>query len=188
MKLNQLSVICGIAAALSLGAVSLSAQSTNSSSSAPAPNNNDNGGQDRRGRGNFDPAQFQQRMMDNVKERLAFTNDTDWAAVQPLVQKVFDARRDVGFAGMNMFRGGRGNGGGDNGGRRNAFSQPSPEADALQKAIDDNAPSAQIKTMLEKYRETRKDKQAKLEQAQEDLRKVLTVRQEAQAALIGLLN
>jgi hypothetical protein len=193
MKLNQLSVICGVAAALCLGAGNLSAQDTNSSPNTATPNNNNNnGGQDRRGRGNFDPAQFQQRMMDNVRERLAFTNDTDWAAVQPLVQKVFDTRRDVGFPGAGMLRAGRGNGGGgnggDNGGRRNAFNQPSPEAEALQKAIDDNAPAAQIKTMLEKYRETRKDKQAKLEEAQENLRKVLTVRQEAQAALLGLLN
>jgi hypothetical protein len=187
MKLNQLSVICGVAAALCLGASSLSAQGTNSSPNAVTPDNN-NGGQERRGRGNFDPAQFQQRMLDNVRERLAFTNDTDWAAVQPLVQKVFDARRDVGFAGMNLMRAGRGGNGGDNGGRRNAFNQQPPEAEALQKAIDDNAPSAQIKTMLEKYREVHKDKQAKLEQAQESLRKVLTVRQEAQAALLGLLN
>jgi hypothetical protein len=188
MKLNQLSVICGVAAALCLGAGSLSAQDTNSSSNAVTPGNNNNGGQERRGRGNFDPAQFQQRMMDNVRERLAFTNDTDWAAVQPLVQKIFDARRDVGFAGMNLMRSGRGGNGGDNGGRRNAFNQSTPEADALQKAIDDNAPSGQIKAMLEKYREAHKDRQAKLEQAQENLRKVLTVRQEAQAALLGLLN
>jgi len=86
-----------------------------------------------------------------------------------------------------MVRGGRG-GGADNGGRRSAFSQSNPEAESLQKAIDDNAPSAQIKSMLEKYRAARKDKQAKLEVAQENLRKVLTTRQEAQAVLMGLLN
>jgi hypothetical protein len=151
-------------------------------------NANGDGGQGRRGGGgNFDPAQFQQRMMDNVRDRLAFTNDTDWAAVQPLVQKVFDARREVGFPGMGMMR----RGGGDNaqGGRRGAFfGAPSPEAEALQKAIDDNAPAAQVKAMLDKYRAARKDKEAKLAQAQENLRKVLTARQEAQAALLGLLN
>jgi hypothetical protein len=145
-----------------------------------------------RGRGNFDPAQAQQRMMDNIKERLAFTNDTDWAVVQPLIQKVLDTRRELGPGGMGFGRfGGRGGGGGDNASqnnRRNAFFQPSPEAEALQKTIDDKAPTAQVKAALEKYRATRKVKQAKLEQAQEDLRKVLSVRQEAQAALLGLVN
>jgi hypothetical protein len=181
MKLEKLLGICGIAAAVCLCAGTIFAQ--NSSNSNP----NSGGGQGRRGGGggNFDPAQFQQRMLENVRDRLAFTNDTDWAAVQPLVQKVLDARRDVGFPGMGMMRRG-GGGGGDNaqGGRRGS----SPEAEALQKAIDDNAPPAQVKSLLEKYRAARKDKEARLTQAQEELRKVLTARQEAQAALLGLLN
>jgi hypothetical protein len=185
MKLEKILGICGIAAALCLSAGTLLAQDNSNSNSTGG------GGQGRRGGGggNFDPAQFQQRMMDNVRDRLAFTNDTDWAAVQPLVQKVFDARRDVGIPGMGMVR--RGGGGGDNGpgGRRGGFfGPPSPEAEALQKAIDDNAPAAQVKALLDKYRAVRKDKEAKLAQTQEDLRKVLTARQEAQAALLGLLN
>jgi len=183
MKLYRVVAICGAAGVLCLGAGSLWAQNGNSSSNNPGQ---DQGGQYRRGRGgNFDPAQFQQRFMDNIKERLAFTNDTDWAAVEPLVQKIFDARRDVGFGGGFGRFGGRG--GGENG-RRNAFGQTNPEADALQKALDDNVPTAQVKTLLEKYRAARKDKEAKLAQAQEDLRKVLSMRQEAQAVLMGLLN
>jgi len=184
MKLGKILGICGMATALCLSAGTLLAQDNSTS------NSNGGGGQGRRGGGgNFDPAQFQQRMMDNVRDRLAFTNDTDWAAVQPLVQKVFDARREVGVPGMGMMR--RGGGGGDNGpgGRRGGFfGAPSPEAEALQKAIDDAAPAAQIKAMLEKYRASRKDKEAKLAQAQDDLRKVLNTRQEAQAVLLGLLN
>jgi len=183
MKVEKILGICGIAAAVCLSADTLLAQGNTNS------NANGGGGQGRRGGGNFDPAQFQQRMMDDFRDRLAFTNDTDWAAVQPLIQKVFDARRDVGMPGMGMMR--RGGGGGDNapGGRRGGFfGGPSPEAEALQKAIDDNAPAAQVKALLEKYRAARKDKEAKLAQAQEDLRKVLTARQEAQAALLGLLN
>ena len=91
-------------------------------------------------------------MMDNIREQLGFTNDTDWNAVQPLIQKVTDARRDVGFgAGMGrMFGRNRGGGGGGNGGPgggRGGFGpQPSPEAEALQKAIDDNAPPRKSKT------------------------------------------
>ncbi len=185
MKVNQLLTICGVAAALMLGAGTVSAQ-------------NDNGGNGGGGggfrRGNFDPAQMQQRMMDNIREQLGFTNDTDWSAVQPLIQKVTEARRDVGFGGGmgRMFRGNRGGnggpGGGPGGGRGGFGPQPSPEAEALQKAIDDNAPAAQIKESLAKYEASQKAKQAKLSQAQEDLRKVLTVKQEAQATLLGLLQ
>ena len=146
------------------------------------------------GGGNFDPAQFQQRMMDRVREELNFTNDTDWNAVQPLVQKVMDARRDVGVGGgMGRMFGRRGGNNGDQGGpggggRGGFFGQPSPEQEALQKAIDDNAPSAQIKEALAKYRASRKDKEAKLEAAQADLKKVLSVKQEAQASLLGLVQ
>ena len=180
MKVKQLLIICGVAAALMLGAGSVLAQ-------------NDNGGNGGgfRNRGNFDPAQMQQRMMDNVREQLGFTNDTDWNAVQPLIQKVTDARRDVGFgAGMGrMFRNRGGGGNGGPGGGRGGFGPPpSPEAEALQNAIDANAPAAQIKEALAKYEASQKAKQAKLVQAQEDLRKVLTVKQEAQATLLGLLQ
>ena len=39
------------------------------------------------GGGNFDPAQMQQMMMQRYQEQLGITNDTDWSAIQPLVQK-----------------------------------------------------------------------------------------------------
>lgn len=181
MKMNQLLAICGVAAALFLGAGNVSAQ---------------NGGGGGGGRGNFDPAQMQERIMDNAREQLGLTNDTDWNAIQPLVQKVMDARRDTMGGGMGRLMG-RGNRGSNNAnanannnsGRRGGFGgTPSPEAEALQKAIDDNAPTAQVKAALAKYHASQKDKQAKLVQAQENLRKVLTVKQEAQAALLGLVE
>jgi hypothetical protein len=181
IKLNRTLTILGVGVAMCLGTGSLLAQ-----------NDNGGGGQGGFGRGNRDPAQFQQRMMEGVRNQLGFTNDADWNAVQPLVQKVVDARRDLGSgAGFGrMFRN-RG-GGGDNangGGRRGGFfgGQPSPEAEALQKAIDDNQPTAQIKSALAKYEASQKAKQAKLTEAQEQLRQVLSVKQEAQATLLGLL-
>lgn len=185
MKVVRILGVCGMAVTFCLSAGSLLAQENSNS------NSNGGGWQGRRGGGgNFDPAQFQQRMMDNVRDQLAFTNDTDWAAVQPLVQKVFDARREVGFAGLGtMRRAARGGSDNAQGGRRGGFfGSPSPEAEALQKAVDDNAPAAQVKALLEKYRTAHKDKEAKLAQAQDDLRKVLTTRQEAQATLMGILN
>ena len=96
--------------------------------------------------------------------------------------------------GRGMF--GRGGpGGGDNAQpadqgqqRRGGFGgAPNPDADALQKAIDSKASKAEIKAALDKYVASRKAKQAALEQAQADLRKVLTSRQEAIATLNGLL-
>lgn len=191
MKLNRIITLCAVAAALALSVGDVFAQQDNG---------NNNGGQagagQRRNRqggpggGPPDPAQFQQRMMDNVREQLNFTNDTDWSAVQPLVQKVMDARRD---AGGNQMRGmfGR-NRGGQNatpgGGRGGMFGQASPEQEALQKALDDDAPAGQVKDLLAKYKASQKVKQAKLEAAQADLKKVLTTKQEAQAFLLGLVN
>ena len=64
---------------------------------------------------------MQQFMMDRIKDNLDFTNDTDWAAVQPLVQKVLDAQRAAARGNMGrMFRRRNNNGdnGGDNGGGR----------------------------------------------------------------------
>jgi hypothetical protein len=135
---------------------------------------------------------MQQRMMDNVRDQLGFTNDTDWSAVQPLIQKVLDARREIGGNNiMRLFRGNRG--GGQGGGNRprggGMFgAAPSPEEDALQKGIDDDVPAAQIKELLTRYQAAQKTKQDNLKAAEEALRAVLTTKQEAQATLLGLLE
>lgn len=177
--------MAGVAAVMSLGANQMMAQADNA-----AP-----GGGGRPGRGNFDPAQFQQQMMDRTKEALEVTDDAEWKAMQPLVQKVMELRRDSMAGGMRGMFGGRPRGG-NNGQpadqqgqqRRGMFGgTPSPEAEALQKAIDSKASKTEIKAALDKYVASRKAKQASLEQAQTDLRKVLTSRQEAIATLNGLL-
>jgi hypothetical protein len=175
MKVKNLLTVCGVAAALMLSAGSIYAQNGGGGGGG----NGGGGG----GRGNFNPAQMQQRMMDRYRQDLNFTNDADWNAVQPLVQKVVDAR--MATMGGRFGRGGRGGGGGGGGG---FGQQPNPERDALQQAIDDNAPAAQVKALLTKYQASQKAKQAALLAAQTDLRKVLTVPQEAQATLSGLLD
>lgn len=178
MKLNRIITMWALAVTLALSATSLLAQDNN---------NGDQGGGQRRNRGNFDPAQFQQRMMDNIRDQLEFTNDTDWSAVQPLIQKVMDDRRDMGgMNGMRMMFRPRNND--QNNARRNPFfGQPNPDAEALQKALDDNAPAGQIKDLLAKYKTSMKAKQDALVAAQDALRQVLTTKQEAQATLMGLL-
>ena len=157
--------------------------------------------QQRQGRPNFDPAQMQERMMERYKEVLEFTSDEEWNAVKPFVQKVNDARRDIGFGGMGrgMFGGGRR--GGDNapqgdrpqgdraqGGARGFGGEPSAAVQELQKAVEAKASAEEIKGKLAKVREERKQKDAALTKAQDDLRKVLNARREAQAVLAGLLN
>src|SRR5215510_2719451 len=157
--------------------------------------------QDNGGRRGFDPAraqEFQQRRMERLKEELEVKDD-EWSALQPLIQKVMDAQRAV-FADRigGAFRGGRGGGGdnaggGDNGGRRRGgggfggFGEPSPEAQALEKAIESKASNSEMKAALAKYQESRKAKQADLETAQANLKKVLSVRQEAILTAQGVL-
>ncbi|HWD94605.1 MAG TPA: hypothetical protein VG938_19910 [Verrucomicrobiae bacterium] len=182
--MKKLMALFAVAAALCLSTGSLLAQDNG------GDNGGGGGGGRRGGRGNFDPAQFQQRYMDRVKDQMGFTNDTDWEAVQPLVQKVMDARRESmsGMFGGFGRRGGRGGNGGNAGGGNGGQDNVNPDREALQQAIDSNAPAAQVKTLLDKYRAGQKAKQAKLEQAQADLQKVLTQKQEAAAVLAGLLN
>jgi Spy/CpxP family protein refolding chaperone len=179
--MNRWLVTAGMAAVLCLGVSQALAQANNP------------GGGGRQGRGNFDPAQMRERMLGNYREQLEVTDDAEWKAIEPIVGKVMDARfASMSGMGRGMF-GGRRRGGGDNNNngdqpqRRGPFGQPSPEAEALQKAIDAKASKAEIKAALDKYVAARKEKQAELEKAQEELRKVLTSRQEAIATLNGLL-
>jgi hypothetical protein len=196
MKMKQLFAICGMAVALICGATAVSAQDNNGGGGAGGNGGGGPGGGGFGGRGGagMDPAQFQQRMMDRIRDQLNFTNDADWGAVQQLVQKVSDAQRDVRagqMQGMRMMfrRPGQNN---DDNQRRQRFGgfmgQPSPEYTALQDAVDNNAPDGQIKDLLARYNASQKAKEDKLKAAQDNLRAVLSVKQEASATLIGLLN
>ena len=66
--------------------------------------------------------------------------------------------------------------------------EPNPELDALRTAIDAKATNAELKTRMAQLREARKKKETDLEKAQEDLRQILSVRQEAIAVTMGLLK
>jgi len=211
MKLYRIITLCAITAALALSVSDVFAQNNGNGNGNGGGFGNGNGGgpgggggrRNRQGGGgpggggnfgagnfgggggNFDPAAMLQRQLDNARQSLEFTNDTEWDAVAPLVQKVLEAQNAArsgqrgGFGG----RGGRGGGGpGGNG------AQANPELQALQDALDQNAPTAQIKDLFAKYKNSQKAKQAKLEAAQAELQKVLTTRQEAQAYLLQLVK
>ncbi len=181
MKLNRIITMCAITSVLALSATSLLAQNDQGG-------NNGQRGQRGQGGGNWDPAQMQQRMLDRYQEQLGFTNDTEWDAVKPLVQKVMETEIAARGSQLRSMFGGRNRGGNNGAPGGGMFGQTNPEADALQKAIEDNAPSSQIKDLLAKYNAAQKVKQAKVEAAQAELKKVLTVKQEAQATLMGLVK
>jgi hypothetical protein len=147
------------------------------------------GGQ-RQGNGrtrNFDPAQFQQRLMDRYRERLEITDDAEWKAIQPLIQNVLDARTAIGGRGLPPRGGRRGGDANANASEQRGPGRENPAADELQKVLDAKAPAPETKAALAKYIEYRKTKQADLEKARDALRAVLTARQEAIATLSGLL-
>ena len=182
MKMNQWLVAVGACAALCLGTSNASAQNNN---------NNNNGPQGRRGPPTPEQMQeFQQRRMERYKESLEITDDSEWKAIQPLVQKVMDARMAMApYAGFGRGFGGFGRGGGGPGGRGGfgGGGPSNPDVEALQKAIDSKASNSEMKAAIAKFQAARKAKMADLEKAQSDLRSVLTVRQEAIATNEGLL-
>lgn len=196
MKLNRIITLCAMTAALALSVGAAFAQDNGGDQQGQGGQrrNRQGGGPGGPGGGNWDPAAMQQRMLDGIKDRLEFTNDVEWDAVKPLVQKVIDARRDVGVGGgMRALFGGR-NRGGDQGGGNNRprgggmFGNPSPEEEALTKALEANAPAAQIKDLLAKLKTSKAAKQAKLEAAQDALKAVLSTKQEAEAYTLELVR
>lgn len=191
--------LAGIASLLLCGNFEASAQ--------PAPGGGGQGGPGGPGggRGNFDPAQMRQQMMDRYREQFEIKNDDEWKLIEERVTKVMEAQRAtrsggmMGFMGMGGPGGRGGQRGNDQGAQPGQDNQnrrrqggfggtPNPEMEALQKAIESKASSQDIKDKLTKLRETRKQKEADLEKAQDELRQVLSVRQEAAAVMLGLLK
>src|SRR5579884_2341559 len=142
------------------------------------------------------PAQWRQNRIDRLKEEMDVKDDAEWKLIEAGINKVMDAQMALmADRGRAMF--GRRNRGGDtsstsssdNGGRRGGFfGQPSPEVEDLQKAIDNKAPAEEIKAKLAKVREASAAKEANLAKAQDELKALLTSRQEAIAVLNGLLK
>ena len=191
-----------------------SASPAATAAASPSPDNGggNGGGGFRRGGGNF--ADFRQRMNDRLKGELKATDD-EWAVIQPLLEKVQDAQMATmagRFGGMRRF-GGNGGGPGGNGGggpggqgggpRPDATTSgttggqqqggrprfTSPEADALRDALqNENTSPDDIKTKLQALRDSRKKADDDLATARDNLKKVLTLRQEATLVQMGLLD
>ena len=141
---------------------------------------------------------FRARMNDRIKTALKATDD-EWAVIQPLLEKV----QTLQFANRPSF-GGFGGGNnrrrGDGGNQASPSPSPStnnnrpertgsPEATALKTALEtDGTSDADIKTKLQALRDSRKKNAADISVAREDLKKVLTLRQEAVLVNMGILE
>jgi hypothetical protein len=137
-------------------------------------------------------------MNDRLKAALKASDD-EWAVIQPLLEKVQIAQRATmaGRFGGGFGRRGGGGGGGNGGPGATGGASPgnrpsrfdSPEADALRAALaSDGTSNDEIKAKLQALREARKKASADLEAAREDLKKVLTLRQEATLVQMGILE
>jgi len=144
--------------------------------------NRDRGNRERGGeRGQWDRSQIMERIMDRYRESLGFSV-AEWKVVQPKVQAVMDNRISGASGMMSMFGGSRRGRGGD------SSSEKTPTSELRDLLEKDDASKGDIKAKLAAYRADRKAREAKLKKAQEDLRQLLTIKQEAQAVLAGLLN
>ena len=140
------------------------------------PERGERDGQQRR---EFNREQFQERMNERIKQQLN-ASDEEWEVIQPRFQAVMDARQEQIQARRVMTaRRGRAE-------RDEAPAVPEAVTD-LQEALEQDDAVA-ISEALDAYREYQAAQQAEIQAAQEKLREVLTVPQEARLVLMGILE
>ena len=154
------------------------------------------------GGGNFDPAQMRQRQMEQLKEQLGVKDDAEWKVMEPRLQKVRELNMQARFGGMMRgmmggMRGQRGPGGDQGGPQADRRGRgPQGEPTAVDKAMTqlntvlqkESASPEEIKTALTAVRAAREKAKADLAVAQADLKKILSVRQEAVLVELGQLE
>ncbi|MHC4353480.1 MAG: hypothetical protein ACYS0H_12285 [Planctomycetota bacterium] len=142
-------------------------------------------GQGRRGdrpggamRDRGEPAQMAQRLRTALN-----CTDEEWAAIEPKLTNVTQAQSTSRRGGMMGRRGGpQGRPGGPP-------AAESTEAKELRKVLEsDDTPDNEIKAKLKALRDARKKSDDALKKAREELREVLTTRQEARLVLSGILD
>jgi transposase len=144
--------------------------------------------------------QFRQRMNERIKTQLKAT-DEEWAVIQPLLENVQTKMRETM---MSRFAGMAGAGGPPRRGPAGEAPGASPAADRperraqrpvstesadLRTALEnDQTSNTDIKAKLEALRASRKRGEDELAQARADLKKVLSLRQEATLVMMGMLD
>jgi hypothetical protein len=148
----------------------------------------DGGG--RGGRGGDRGGDFRQRMAEMIKERLGASDD-EWKVLQPRIEKVTTLQMQSRMGGMGW--GGRRRGGDDNANANAAPERPqtdlSKAQDDLRTTLEDKAASNDtVKAKLEALRAAREKNKQEIVKAQQELREILTLRQEAQLVAFGTLD
>ena len=158
-----------------------------------------------RQRGGFNPEDMRARLAESVRTLLEVKNEDEWKLISARLEKVREARDK-----MNSFRGdfrllfnvGREGGGDQNrGGDQGRGGQsggrgpggfgggtPNPDSEAFSKAVQNKAPTDELKQRMARYRDARKAAEAEHEKVCEELRQLLTIRQEAALVAIGTLK
>ena len=138
--------------------------------------------------------QVRRRMQEQMRERLGAT-EAEWKALQPRVEKVQQLPRQArgGFRGFGARAGRRARRPGE-GQRPEAApvreqTEVEKKTEALRNLLDDKASGAgAIKAALGALRQARQKAQRDLAAAQKELQSVVTMRQEAQLVLMGILS
>jgi hypothetical protein len=142
----------------------------------------------------FDPERMRQMMEQRMREELGAT-EQEWKVLGPGVMEVSELRRQLsGFGRGGMFGSRRGGPQGDRPGERPGA--PAREQTEMEKALDQlrtlledtSAKPADVKKQLTVVRATREKTRQKLAAAQEKLRAIVTVHQEGQLVLWGMLD
>jgi len=164
--------------------------------------------------GGFDPARMREMMSQRLRQQLG-ASEQEWEVMGPRVVKVMELNRQVsGVGGMaRMFmrsrpgqRGGQGPGQGDRQGSGQGDRQRPGQGDrqrpqgreqsAVERAADqlqttlenESASPEEIKKQLTTLRAEREKARQALAKAQQDLRDICSLRQEAELVLMGMLN
>ena len=140
----------------------------------------------------FDPAQMRQMMEQRTREQVGAT-EAEWKTLGPRVMKVDQLTRQISGSsrGGMAFGGGRRGAQGDQPGAAQEGEMTALEkaSQALRTSLRNEATSPEeIKKQLAALRTAREAAKKDLAVAQQDLRKTVNIRQEAQLVLMGLLD
>lgn len=131
----------------------------------------------------WDPEQFRQRMMERMKEQLG-VGDTEWKVLSPRIEKVMTLSRETSVR---------------SGSRRRRRDDDRPQEEpttAVGKAAAklrtlleaEKADPEAIKTALNELRSARLKAMQELDKARAQLKELITVKQEAQLVMMGILE
>ena len=146
----------------------------------------------------FDRGQFMERILERLRENLGASAE-EWSVLKPMIvtitEKQSAMRRAAGRGIFGAFGGGRGGRSGDSDGDRRGRDRrgsrgdgdSGSNVDSLREAVE-SGDANKIKKELASYRAVQKKRAADLKKAREELRQVVTLKQEATLVLWGLLD